>query len=76
MTDDAPQVTMWEWHPVTTDSGDMLLTPNDITVDQGATTTTGVMAAIPTSKKSKSTYFYNYPAFDFSKTGCLFTQPA
>jgi hypothetical protein len=31
MTDDAPQVVMWEWQPVTTDSGDMLLTDNDIT---------------------------------------------
>ena len=31
MTDDAPQVTMWEWNPVKTDSGDVLFTPNDIT---------------------------------------------
>jgi hypothetical protein len=33
MTDDAPQVTIWDFHPVTSDSGDRLLTPNDITFE-------------------------------------------
>jgi hypothetical protein len=72
MTDDAPQVVMWEWQPVTTDSGDILLTPNDITSSILSATTVTVAnqsPITPTTKKSKTAYFYNQPGM---KTGCLF----
>jgi hypothetical protein len=71
MTDDAPQVTIWDYHPVTSDSGDVLLTPNDITsslIDIGMVAAT--MSA-STGSKGKTKYFYNYVK-DITKTGCLF----
>jgi hypothetical protein len=70
MTDDAPQVTIWDFHPVTSDSGDVLLTSNDITYDFTAGLTAGQMAQ-STGSKGKTKYFYNY-AKDFATTGCLF----
>ncbi len=30
MSDDAPTMNIWQYHPVTSDSGDVLLTANDI----------------------------------------------
>lgn len=72
MTDDAPQTTIWEWNPVKTDSGDILLTPNDITnpaLMNGVTSTT--MGTKTT--KSKTSYFYNMPGKTFGQTGCLFS---
>ena len=71
MTDDAPQVTIWDYHPYTSDSGDVLLTPNDITYDFTTPAITAVQMAQSTGSKGKTKYFYNY-AKDFSKTGCLF----
>ena len=71
MTDDAPQVTIWDYHPVTSDSGDVLLTPNDITsskIDIGMVAATMSQS---TDSKGKTKYFYNFVK-DFTKTGCLF----
>ena len=70
MTDDAPQVTIWDYHPVTSDSGDVLLTPNDITFDFTGIETAVTMAQA-TGSKGKTKYFYNYVK-DITKTGCLF----
>ena len=70
MTDDAPQVTIWDYHPVTSDSGDVLLTTNDITYDFN-TGVTAAQMALATGSKGKTKYFYNY-AKDITKTGCLF----
>ena len=70
MTDDAPQVTIWDFHPVTTDSGDVLLTPNDITFEFYDSLTVADMA-LSAGSKGKTKYFYNY-AKDIAKTGCLF----
>ena len=70
MTDDAPQVTIWEYHPVTSDSGDVLLTPNDITYPF-TTAETSLTMALPAGSKGKTKYVYNF-AKDITKTGCLF----
>lgn len=72
MTDDAPQVTIWDYHPVDSDSGDVLLTPNDITYDFSAADFLGTTFQSSTGSKGKTKYFYNYGNGDIAKTGCLF----
>ena len=57
MTDDAPTAVVWEWNPVKTDSGDILLTSNDITSSAITTGVTDVIMGTKTTK-SETSYFY------------------
>lgn len=80
MTEDAPQVTMWEWQPVTSDSGDVLITPNDISqLTQSYSVSVSETGGAGTSSAGigvanhlgKTRYFYNTPGVSIDKTFCL-----
>jgi hypothetical protein len=55
MANDAPKVIVWEWNPVKQDSGDVLLTPNDITGSAIVSGASEIAMADPSlSPKSKT----------------------
>ena len=54
MANDAPKVIVWEWNPVKQDSGDVLLTPNDITGSAIITANSDADMEVPSELKSKT----------------------
>ena len=65
MSDDSPEITVWDYHPVTTDSGDVYFAGNNIYAAPS------VIPGSYTKTNGAYNYYYNTPNLKITDTWCL-----